>query len=234
MAKISSPAACIAAVAALLLSGIVLGRPIDSARADDSCVTAPGTASPEGQHWYYRTDRVKHRKCWYLHATVPLPSHAAAKPPAAPSESVLPVATPQSHSAATPQTTNAPPAPQPAADTSNPPSDAAGTQPAPHVTVLTVKTVTAPFVGTTSASKAATPEPTGEPPMPQMSPSNANVPVNGDTEPANGAYPATVPAAPDTAHNALAPAYTAATASARTQSAHLFFLLVLALGIALH
>jgi hypothetical protein len=237
MASIASPAAYVAAVAALLLSGIGAGLPIASASADDNCASAPGAAAPAGQHWYYHIDRVKQRKCWYLHATMPLPNHAAAKHRAAPAEPVaaaaspqLPVAaTPQLPPAATQQATNAASAPQPAAD---PPSEAVGTQPGPHVTVLAVKPVSALLVDTTSASQAATPEQAGEPPMRQISPNNANVPVDGVAEPASRANPAMVAGATDAGHEALAPAATAATAAARTHSADLFFLLALALGIA--
>jgi hypothetical protein len=228
MATISKPAAYIPVVAVLLLSGIGAGLPIDSIRADDSCVSAPGTATPQGQHWYYRIDRVKHRNCWYLHAAVPLPKDGAAKHRAALPDPVPSVATPQSVSSATPQAANAAPAPLPAADTSNTLS-APVSQPAPHVMVLTVKSVRTPFVGTISASQAAAPEQAGEPPMP---PNNASVPVAAVAKPASGANPATVLGATDVDHNASAPADTAATASARTQSADLFFLLALALGIA--
>jgi hypothetical protein len=240
MASIASPAAYVAAVAALLLSGIGVGLPIASASADDNCVSAPGAAAPAGQHWYYHIDRVKQRKCWYLHATMPLPNHAAAKHRAAPAEPVAAAATPQVPFAATPQlplgaaqqATNAASAPQPAAD---PPSEAAGTQSGPHVTVLAVKPVSALFVDTTSASQAGTPEQAGEPPMRQISPNNANVPVDGAAEPASEASPARVAGATDADHDALAPAATAATAAtaaARTHAADLFFLLALALGIA--
>ncbi len=243
MAAIASPAAYGAAVAALLLSGIGGGLPIDSAKADDNCVSAPGAAAPAGQHWYYRIDRVKQRKCWYLHAIMPLAIHAAAKLRAAPAEPVDAVATPQPLSAATPQwpfaatlqlpfaatpqATNT--APQPAADR---PSEAAGTRPGPHVTMLTVKPAAALFVGAASASQAAIPEQADEPPMPQIAPNDANVPVDADAKPPSGAHPATVSGATDAAHNALVPAVIAAAASPRTQSADLFFLLALALGIA--
>jgi len=37
-----------------------------SARAEDECVAKPNTQSSQGGHWYYRTDRVNNRKCWYL------------------------------------------------------------------------------------------------------------------------------------------------------------------------
>jgi hypothetical protein len=38
----------------------------DSARAEENCLTAPNAPTPLGSHWYYRTDPVKQRKCWYL------------------------------------------------------------------------------------------------------------------------------------------------------------------------
>jgi hypothetical protein len=223
MATSASPAAYVAAVAALLLSGIGVGLPIDSASADDNCASAPGAAAPAGQHWYYRFDRVNHRKCWYLHATLPLPNHAAAKHRAAPAEPVAAAATPQLPFAATPLATNAASA-QPAGD---PSSEAAGAQPvpAPHVTVLTVKPDSAFFVDTTSASQAGTAEQAGEPPMRQISPNNANLPVEG-------ANPAMAAGATDADHDGLATAETAATAPVRTHSADLFFLLALAFGIA--
>jgi hypothetical protein len=121
MATISNPASCIVVIAALFLSGIGVSLPIDSARAHDNCVTSPGAATPEGEHWYYRTDRVKHRKCWHLLATAP---NASAGPPAPPSE--------PASSVAIPRPTNAASAPQPPADTPNPASEAASTQPAPR------------------------------------------------------------------------------------------------------
>lgn len=243
MATISSPAAHVAVVAALLLSGIGVGLTVDSASAVDKCVSAPGAAASRGRHWYYRIDRLRHRKCWYLHATVRLPKYAAVKLRhagngkaisarrglrAALSKPVPSVATPQLSSTATPQATNAAPAPQPTPDTSNSLSEAASTQPAPpHVTILTVKPVRAPFVDMTSASQAAIPEP----PMPQIAPSNGSVPVDRDAKTASGANPA-VPGVTDAVHNASAPADTATTASGRTPPADLLFLLALALGIA--
>jgi hypothetical protein len=245
MATIASPAAYVAAVAGLLLSGIGFGLPSDSANADDNCVIAPGAAAPQGQHWYYRIDRVKQRKCWYLHAIVPLAIHAAARHRDAPSEPVAAVATPQLPLAATPQlpfaatpelrfaaapeVTNAASAPQPVGD---PPSEVVSTQPAPHVTVLTIKTVPALVVDAASASQAATPEQADESRMRQIAPNDANVPVDAVAKPARGANPASAPGAAAAAHNALAPAAIAAAASTRTQSADLFFLLALALGIA--
>jgi hypothetical protein len=31
-----------------------------------SCIAKPNGQPPQGQHWFYRTDRVTHRQCWYL------------------------------------------------------------------------------------------------------------------------------------------------------------------------
>lgn len=245
MAKIAGPAAYIAAVAALLLSGIGVGLPIDSAAADDSCASAPVAAAPAGQHWYYRFDRVKQRKCWYLHAVMALPNRAAAKHRAAPAEPEASVATPQAPVAAapqsafaaapqlpfaaTPQAANAATAPQLAAQ---PPSEVVSSQPAPHVTVLAIRPVAAPFVGAASTAQAAIPEPTGEPPAPQSAPNNANVPGDAVAEPPAGAKPASAPDAADAARRALALADAAAAAAARTRLANVFFLLALALGTA--
>jgi hypothetical protein len=49
---------------ALLVLGVTL--PDGPASAADDCLAAPKSEAPEGSHWYYRSDRVKHRKCWYL------------------------------------------------------------------------------------------------------------------------------------------------------------------------
>lgn len=232
MGKISSPVTCIAVLVALLLSVIGVGLPIDSAHADGNCATAPGAAAPTGQHWYYRVDPVKHSRCWYVHATGRLSHHAAAEHHAASSEAAPSIAAPQSSSGATPQTLDAASEPQPAEGGSNPRSEAGSTQPAAHLAVLTVKSIPVPFVGTASASQAATPEQTGQPPKPQISPSNADVLVEGDAKSASRPDPAPVPRARAAVLNAFAPGVAAATASARMPSAHLFLLLALAFGIA--
>jgi hypothetical protein len=39
-----------------------------SARAAEDCIAGPKDEAPQGSHWYYRVDRVTHRKCWYLWA----------------------------------------------------------------------------------------------------------------------------------------------------------------------
>ena len=249
MGTIASPATSVAVSGVLLLVGIAL--PIDSTRAEDACATAPGAAAPAGQHWYYRIDRATHRKCWFMHAIVPLSAHTAAEPADAASIPPPAVATPQWPSAATPQGTsqvtpqatsqatgattapqapaNASPAGTSSAQTANAPSEATGTLPAPHITVLNVKPGSAPFAGPPPSSQASASEPTAEPQMPQMSPGLSNVPGKGDLKPANRAAAVPAPSATDAAPDALA--HDAASASAPTQS-NLFFVVDLALGIA--
>jgi hypothetical protein len=36
------------------------------AREEANCLAAPGAQAPAGRHWFYRLDRPKQRKCWYL------------------------------------------------------------------------------------------------------------------------------------------------------------------------
>jgi hypothetical protein len=56
--------------AAVLLAGSVEMR-TNRAHAND-CVAAPSASATQGQHWYYRIERPNHRRCWYLHAILPL------------------------------------------------------------------------------------------------------------------------------------------------------------------
>jgi hypothetical protein len=55
-----------AVFAALLAALAITILPGASARALDDCIDAPNSQPPQGSHWYYRTDRVNERKCWYL------------------------------------------------------------------------------------------------------------------------------------------------------------------------
>ena len=71
--RISIPI-CIAAAAALLVSGI--GTDLRATTRANDCLTAPNASSPRGQHWYYHMDLPNNRKCWYLHAPL---MHQAAK-----------------------------------------------------------------------------------------------------------------------------------------------------------
>jgi hypothetical protein len=61
------PARAMALLAMLSLSGFGASGPISTAYADD-CLVAPNSAAPKSSHWYYRIDRVKKLRCWYLHA----------------------------------------------------------------------------------------------------------------------------------------------------------------------
>ena len=36
--------------------------------ATDDCLAEPNGPTPQGQHWYYRTDPESKRQCWYLGA----------------------------------------------------------------------------------------------------------------------------------------------------------------------
>ena len=54
-------------VSTLLISGLTVGMPATNARAVD-CVSEPTNAAPKNSEWHYRTERAKHRKCWYLRA----------------------------------------------------------------------------------------------------------------------------------------------------------------------
>jgi hypothetical protein len=55
-----------AALATLALSlGAFAPAALSTANAA-SCTAAPKQPAPQGQHWYYRTDRSLGRKCWYL------------------------------------------------------------------------------------------------------------------------------------------------------------------------
>ena len=76
--KILRPIGSIALVATLLVLGVDLGVPANTARADD-CLTAPNSSAPQGRHWYYRLDRTSQRKCWYLRAPGPPEQQAAAQ-----------------------------------------------------------------------------------------------------------------------------------------------------------
>jgi len=84
---------------------------IDPAHAAGECSAAPRGAAPQGSHWYYRVDRAKQRKCWYLaaqgqktynvapklsrahflRASTPSPRVETNSEPSAPDDSPLPV-----------------------------------------------------------------------------------------------------------------------------------------------
>src|ERR1700682_233315 len=82
----------IALAAAVLVAGA--GAQSNIARAAEECLAAPNARPPQGSHWYYRTDRVKQQKCWYLRspgqtAQQVAPEDTAEAVPAAQSASAL-------------------------------------------------------------------------------------------------------------------------------------------------
>jgi hypothetical protein len=52
------------AVAVSLLAAFALSA--HRAALGDTCLTEPNRENAQGGHWYYRVDRVNHRKCWYV------------------------------------------------------------------------------------------------------------------------------------------------------------------------
>src|SRR5262249_17513689 len=50
------------ALLSLAASCAVLARTAHAA----ACIEKPNAAAPQGEHWYYRTDRAVGRQCWYL------------------------------------------------------------------------------------------------------------------------------------------------------------------------
>lgn len=232
MSKISNPAAPIAVVAALVLSGIGAGLPIDSARADNTCLAAPNAAAPEGQHWYYRLDRQKHAKCWYLHATMRLLHHAVVQGAVAPEKSMAePAASAQAERAPPPAADDAPTATSSADAAQAEPQPQPEPQPEPHVTVLTVKTVTTPFVDTPTEPQPGAPANVNNtPPAAQTLPRRENA-TSTRVRPANGPESAPVKAAAEARH-APAQSMDAANTDERGRSADMLLLLALALGIA--
>jgi hypothetical protein len=51
---------------ALLAVATIFIVTVEGARAADECLEKPNAPSPQGSHWYYRTDRTTNRQCWYL------------------------------------------------------------------------------------------------------------------------------------------------------------------------
>ena len=68
----------IALAVPLLILGIGIAVPANTAHADE-CLTSPKSTAPKGSHWYYHVDRAKHRKCWFLRALDPSTQATAAK-----------------------------------------------------------------------------------------------------------------------------------------------------------
>lgn len=67
-------------VAALLVA--LAGECLNAAdaREEANCLAAPGAQAPAGRHWFYRLDKPKQRKCWYLRAQGAAEAAAKATP----------------------------------------------------------------------------------------------------------------------------------------------------------
>jgi hypothetical protein len=126
LGKIPRPIGAIALVATLVMLGVGVTVPANTARADD-CLTAPNSSAPQGRHWYYHLDRTNQRKCWYLRA------------PDLPEQQAAAQATSDAAATAMPASS----ATMPATLSSNIPVSVAslgdGAPPLPHVKMLAVK-----------------------------------------------------------------------------------------------
>ena len=233
MLKISGPVGAALFVATMLVSGAGTGISIDSARAD-ACLAAPKTAAPGGQHWYFHVDRATRRKCWYLHAAGQLRHRAALRHHAVAAADAEAKPAPETQIAAAPAAALAAPAATPAPMPGN---GAGDTPPAPHVTMLAVKTAT-PFVDTTVLPQHNTSEKPPAPLLPQTLPRDADTPVMAATGPAATGPAATGPADNANRHEPQGKADAAydapaqAADAARMRTAQEFILLALVLGLA--
>jgi hypothetical protein len=215
MSKISNPIWSLFATALLLGINLSLqsarSEEADSSRANatdsasaDNCLAAP-TATPKGQHWYYRTERQKGRKCWSLHEGGPVVHHTAARPhskaatsagsaaathnkPAAPEEAVPPTNTQDSAfevAAPPPAPTHPQPAPEAAFVAATWPDVAAEAEPG---------AAAVPFAGAPQNSAfevaAPPPAPTHAQPAPEAASVAATWPdVAAEAEPGAAAVP---------------------------------------------
>jgi hypothetical protein len=231
MSKISGPVGAALFVTTILVSGAATGISIDSARAD-TCLAAPKTAAPGGQHWYFHIDRSTRRKCWYLHAAGQLRHRAALRHHAVAAADAEAEPAPETQSAAAPAAALAAPAPSTAMPAPMPGNGVGGTPPAPHVTVLAVKTAT-PFVDPTALPQQNTSEKPPAPPLTQALLRDAATPVMGaagpsTTSPADNADRHEPQGKADAAYDGPAQAADAA----RMRTAQEFILLALVLGLA--
>ena len=54
-----------------VFASVAIGTPVtiiasSSARSADDCLTEPQGQAPQGQHWFFRTERTTKQHCWYL------------------------------------------------------------------------------------------------------------------------------------------------------------------------
>jgi hypothetical protein len=178
LSKIPRPIGSIALVATLLVLGVDVGVPANTAHADD-CLTAPNSSAPQGRHWYYRLDLTNQRKCWYLRAPGPPEQQAAAQ---ATSEAA---ATAQLHSMPAPSA-SMPATPSSSASVSVNPGDSA--PPLPHVKMLAVKPARVMSATAAQAGSAAPLIPDATTPQTSASPKTSAQAV-GPTPAASVAWP---------------------------------------------
>ena len=151
-----------ALLATLLVSGVGIGVPTNTARADD-CLTAPNAPAPAGSHWYYHMDRAPQRKCWYIRATdqpvQPAAAQATPDPPSVPPAPPIPLEKPATASTGGPISISP-------ADDNTPPS------PPQRASVGGAATHHSAQQGAQNATPQASPALSIQAPAPQLSPSS--------------------------------------------------------------
>lgn len=68
---------------ALLVCALALAMQLgaqERASGASECLTRPHSRTESGGHWYYRVDRARHRKCWFVEPTPATAAHASAPP----------------------------------------------------------------------------------------------------------------------------------------------------------
>lgn len=79
-----------AVFASVLAGANFTGVSSDTARADDSCLTAPKGTAPAGSHWYYRLEHGTQRHCWYTRDEKDKQARAAPQDTAAATDTASP------------------------------------------------------------------------------------------------------------------------------------------------
>jgi hypothetical protein len=64
----------------LIVLAVLLSVQSGNVFAASDCITEPKLKQTGAGHWYYRSDRAKHRKCWYLERPDAAASEAASRP----------------------------------------------------------------------------------------------------------------------------------------------------------
>lgn len=255
--QILGPVRPIALLGVFLVSTAGAGLTTQAAYAKE-CLTAPKAQTPKGGHWYYRTDRVLNRKCWYLRvADQPAqPKADATQPNAAPVTDAAPAPPPPAKQSADSVWSAAPAGPQTAVIGSATTGSAPNATPTPQAEAASDATPIAPAnpvsvwpqqtgqpADTTSAaatvsrdqpqsaesSKAATPAVPPRDAGPETIGASAAPPATVGAANTAATHPAAAPAANANPGKTINPAETAF-ASATTP---LGILLIVALALAL-